>query len=117
EAAQFLVEIDSSRIRPYADYEAGLRADGVAANIQATVQASRDVGKPDGIDIKNCCRIRIGTHARGVARNADQVTNSCCMRTQQFRLNTENIAVAAAKVKHRFNARVLLNDLAGNLRT
>ena len=37
------------------------------------------------------------------------------MRAEQFALDTENIAVAAAEVEHGFDARLALDQLAGDL--
>ena len=51
----------------------------------------------------------------GIAGDADQVADADGVRAQQFRLDAEDVAVAAAEVQHRLDARLLLDELAGHL--
>ena len=67
----------------------------------------------DGVDVEHRRGIRIHAHARRIAGDADQVAHAQRVGAQQLGLNAENIAVAAAEVIHRFDAGVLLDQLAG----
>ena len=89
---------------------------GIAADIEPLIQVVDDVRQPDGIDVENGRGIGIGAHARRIAGDADQVADAGGVRAQQLRLNAQDVAVAAAEVKHRFDAGLLLNQLAGHLR-
>ena len=76
----------------------------------------RDVGQADGVDIENGGRVGISAHARRIAGDADQIIDADGVGAQQFALDAQNIAVAAAEVQHGFDFGMLLDELAGDLR-
>ncbi len=76
------------------------------------IQIVDDIGEPDGVHVEHRGGIRIGAHARRIAGDADQVADAHRVRAQQFGLDAENVAVAAAEVQHGLDPGLLL-DQAG----
>ena len=99
-----------------ADQQRGLRSHRIAADIEPVIQVVHDVDQADRIHVEHGRGFGIGAHARRIAGDADQVANAGGVRAEQFRLDAEDVAVAAAEVVHRLDAGVLLNQLAGHLR-
>ncbi len=116
EAADLLVQIHRARIGAHADHQGRLRSHRVAADIQAVIQIADDVDQADGIHVENRRGIRVRAHARRIAGDADQVADAGGVRAQQFGLDAQNVAVAAAEVEHGLDAGVPLDELAGDLR-
>jgi hypothetical protein len=116
EAPQLLVHVGRAGIGSHADQQSGLRTCGIAADIHPLIELVHDIGEADGIDVEDRRRIGIGSHARRVAGNADQVAHAGSVCAQQLRLHAQNIAIAATEVEHRFNPGMLLNQLARHLR-
>ena len=85
------------------------------ADIQPVIDVVHDVAEPDRVHVEHRRRRRIVPHPRRIARNADQVPDARRVRAQQFALNAQNIAVAAAEVVDGLDAGLLLDELAGNL--
>src|ERR1035441_7162838 len=102
-------------VHAHSNEQRGLRADGVAANIQAVVEVVDDVDEADGVDVEDRRGVGVKAHARRIAGDADEVAHPRGVRAQQLRLDAQNVAVAAAEVAHRLDAGVLLNQLAGYL--
>src|ERR1017187_4752121 len=116
EAADLLVHVEGARVGPHADQQGRLRSHGVTANVQPVVEVPYDVDQPDGVHIEDRGGIRIRPHARRIAGDADQVAHPGRMGAEQFRLDPQDIAVAAAEVVHGFNSGMLLDQLTGHLR-
>ena len=113
--ADLFVHVQSARVGAHADQQRGLRSHGIAADVQAVVQIVDDVGEADGVDVEDRGGVRVSAHARRIAGDADQVADPDGVRAEQFRLDPENVAVAAAEVHHGFDAGLLLDELAGDL--
>ena len=116
EAADLLVQVQRAGIRAHADQQRGLRTHRVAADIEPVIQIVDDVDQADGVHVEHRGGVRIGAHARRIAGDADQVAHARGVRAEQLGLDAQNVAVAAAEVEHRFDAGLLLDELAGDLR-
>ena len=116
ETADLLIHVQRAGIGAHADQQGGLRAHGVAADIQAVIQIVDDVDQADGVHVEDGGGVGISAHARRIAGDADQVADARGVRAQQLGLDAQNVAVAAAEVNHRFDAGLALDELAGDLR-
>ena len=115
EAADLLVQVERPGVGAHADQQGGLRPHGIAADIQAVVEVVDDVDQADGVHVEDRRGIRVGSHARRVAGDTDQVADAGRMGAQQLRLDAQDVAVAAAEVVDGFDAGLLLDELAGDL--
>src|SRR5581483_436420 len=115
EPVQFFLQVDGAGIGSHADQQTGLRAHGIAADIQPVVQVVGDVDQADGIDVEDRGGIGVGAHARRVSGNADEVANAGGLGAEQFGLDAEDVAVAATKMVDGFDTGLLLDQLASDL--
>ena len=106
---QLLLDIWHSRICGYADSEVRGGANGVAANIEAMIEASDDIDQSDCVYIKDCRRIRIVAQFRRISGKAKNVLQANRRGPEQVGLDAQHIAVAAGIVQHCLNSSVLLD--------
>ena len=85
EAADLFVHIERAGIGAHADQQRGLRAHGIAADVQAVIQIVDDVDQADGVHVEHRGRVGIGAHARRIAGDADQVADADGVRAEQLR--------------------------------
>ena len=110
EPAQFLVEVRGGRVEGHADVERGRRADGLAADVAAVVQARDDVGQTDRIDVEHRGRVGIVADAARIAGDEQQVAQAEGVRAQQIGLDAQQIPIPAGVVQQRLDARLLLDE-------
>ena len=90
--------------------ERGRRANRLAADVAAMVQARHDVGQPDRIDVEHGRGVRIIADAPGIAGDEQQIAQAHGVRAEQVGLDAEQIPIAAGVVQQRFDARLLFDQ-------
>ena len=98
EAADLLVHIQRAGVGAHADEHGGLRAHGVAADIEAVIEVVDDVHQADGVHVEDRGGVGIEAHARRIAGDADQVAHARGVGAQQLGLDAQDVAVAAAEM-------------------
>ena len=111
--AKLFIHIRRPGIGSHADQHGRLRAHGVPTDIEAVVEIVDNVDQPDGVHVEYCGGVGIEAHARRIAGDADEVAHAGRMGAQQFRLDAQNVAVAAAEMIGGLDSGLLLNELAG----
>ena len=74
------------------------------------VQAADDVHEPNRIDIENRGRIRIVSHLRRIAGNADQIPDSHRCSPKQVALDAQHVPITAGVVQDGIDADLALNE-------
>jgi hypothetical protein len=110
ESPDFFVQVGESGIRPYADHKSCARSNRISAQIQPSIQVVNNIHQSNGIHIKYRRCVRIVTHLRRIARDADQVLDSYGSRAKQITLNTQHIPVAASVVQDGIDSCFLLHQ-------
>ena len=112
EPTEFFVHVRRGWIHRHADVERGRRADRLAADVAAVVETRDEVGQADRVDVEHRRGIRVVADAPGVAGDQQQVPQANRVRTQQIRLDAEQVAIATRVVQHRLDPGLLLDEHA-----
>ena len=86
------------------------RANRLAADVAAVIQARHDVGQADRVDVEDRRGVGIVADAPGIAGDEQQVAQAHRVRAEQVGLDAEQVAIAAGIVEQRLDARLLLDQ-------
>ena len=110
ETAELLLDVRRGRIHRHADVKRRRRANRLAADVAAVIQARDDVGQADRVDIEHRRRVGIVADAARIAGDEQQVPHAHRVRAQQIGLDTEEIPIATGVMQQRFDSGLLLDE-------
>ena len=97
-------------IHRHADVKPRRRADRLAADVAAVIEARHQVGQADRVDVEHGGRVRVVADAARVAGDEHQVAQPHRMRAEQIGLDADQVAIATGVVQQRLDARLLLDQ-------